>query len=455
MSEQDISLPAEFKSLVEPVIGDKWDAFAAALSENPSVSIRFNDKMQPVTQRPSVPWCPDGRYLTERPQFTLDPLLHAGAYYVQEASSMFLYRALNQYVASDSVVLDLCAAPGGKSTLINRYLSDKGFLVSNEYMPQRAHILVENMAKWGCPNTVITNNAPQHFEVLPHLFDAVCVDAPCSGEGMFRKDSNAIAEWSRENVDKCVTRQREILTSAWETLKPGGILVYSTCTYNKLENEENIKWLTEEFGAEYLLLNVEPEWNITETDYGYRFMPHKTRGEGLFLAVLRKPETESVHRGKYKLPKQLPERCDKLLNYVKHSGDYKTILHKTIFYAVQKHRYELTLQLIEKLNVLSFGIPLAEPKGKDYILHPSLALSKELNCGSVHAVELSYSQAIAFLRTETLYMPDAPRGILLVTYRSLPLGWVKNVGNRCNNLYPTPWRIRMQSDVAVQAPEIL
>lgn len=454
MLEKNISLPQDFETLVRPVIGHEWDAFINALADEPSVSIRINNKISVPQNKNSVPWCPSGRYLTERPQFTLDPMFHGGAYYVQEASSMFLYQALLQYVSPDSVILDLCAAPGGKSTLINQYLSDKGFLVSNEYVPQRAHILVENIAKWGKPNTMITNNAPLHFEFLTHMFDTVCVDAPCSGEGMFRKDNNAISEWSLDNVDKCVSRQREILSSAWETLKPGGILIYSTCTYNRLENEENIKWIINEFDAEYLPLKTQSEWNITETEHGYRFLPHKTKGEGFFLAVVRKPDNEPTRTGKYKKPKHLPEKNDELLHYINNAESYKTIIYKNITHAVQKTHYELTLLLLDKLNVLYFGIPIAEQKGKDFIPQPALALSSELNKDILCTVEADYKQAIRYLRTETLSFPEHSHGYILITYKSLPLGWVKNIGNRCNNLYPTPWRIRMQT-ISAQSFDII
>ena len=263
------------------------------MADEPSVSIRLNSKitdnrlqitdstsfLTPHSSFLTVKWCEQGRYLSERPKFTYDPLFHAGAYYVQEASSMFVWQALSQLVEQDALVLDLCAAPGGKSTAIAQYLSENGFLVSNEYVPQRAHVLVENITKWGAPNCVVTNNAPRHFEKLKTRFDAILVDAPCSGEGMFRKDERAREEWSPANVDMCVERQREILESAWKVLKPGGVLIYSTCTFNSHENEEQVQWLIDEMEAEYLPLKIEDDWMITETERGYRFLPHKTRGE--------------------------------------------------------------------------------------------------------------------------------------------------------------------------------
>ena len=298
--KKKIVLPVGFEEMVRDVIGvGEWDAFVEALSEEPSVSVRVNSKITDnrlqITDNScsAVKWCEWGRYLSERPKFTYDPMFHAGAYYVQEASSMFVWQALEQLVERDAVVLDMCAAPGGKSTAIAQYLSEEGFLVSNEYVPQRAHVLVENITKWGAPNCVVTNNAPQHFEKLKSRFDAILVDAPCSGEGMFRKDERAREEWSPANVEMCVERQREILESAWKVLKPGGVLIYSTCTFNRHENEEQVQWLIDEMEAEYLSIKIGEDWMITETERGYRFLPHKTRGEGLFMAAVRKQITDS------------------------------------------------------------------------------------------------------------------------------------------------------------------
>ena len=341
-NKEKIVLPKGFEEMVRSVIGDgEWDAFVEALSDEPSVSVRINAQCtmhnsqctihnaqctmnnaqctmhnaqctmhnsqftmhnsqctmhnaQLIdgqlstlnSQLSTVKWCEYGRYLSERPKFTYDPMFHAGAYYVQEASSMFVWQALTQLVDKDAVVLDMCAAPGGKSTAIAQYLSEDGFLVSNEYVPQRAHVLVENITKWGAPNCVVTNNAPRHFEKLKSRFDAILVDAPCSGEGMFRKDERAREEWSPANVEMCVERQREILESAWHVLKPGGVLIYSTCTFNSHENEEQVQWLIDEMGAEYLPIKIGEDWMITETERGYRFLPHKTRGEGLLSVFM-------------------------------------------------------------------------------------------------------------------------------------------------------------------------
>ena len=247
MSEKQ--LPQLFIEQIKTLFPDDYTAFLDAVSLPPAVSIRLKKGVSTDIDD-IVPWCKSGRYLSGRPQFTLDPLFHAGNYYVQEASSMFLLFALEKYASSDALVLDLCAAPGGKSTLISDFLNKDGFLISNEYVPQRANILAENILKWGNPNCAVTNASSQQFAKLKGVFDVVVVDAPCSGEGMFRKDDVAIDEWSLDNVHKCVDRQREILSNAWQCLAGNGILIYSTCTFNDLENERNVEWLINEFDAE-------------------------------------------------------------------------------------------------------------------------------------------------------------------------------------------------------------
>ena len=466
VDKEKILLPEGFEDMVRGVIGDsEWDAFVEALADEPSVSIRVNGQRSMVNgqqsigglqlstlvqtqyiaslQLSTVKWCEHGRYLSERPKFTYDPTFHAGAYYVQEASSMFVWQALTQLVEQDALVLDMCAAPGGKSTAIAQYLSENGFLLSNEYVPQRAHVLVENITKWGAPNCVVTNNAPRHFEKLKTRFDAILVDAPCSGEGMFRKDERAREEWSPANVEMCVERQREILESAWKVLKPGGVLIYSTCTFNSHENEEQVQWLIDEMEAEYLALKIEEDWMITETERGYRFLPHKTRGEGLFMAAVRKQCGMRNEELGVKQNKRLKEQKIKKVQVdVPLLGEFGVVESENKFYAVQKGRMALVDECRKCLNVLLFGVQMYEQKGKDLIPQAALALSQVYVRGAYPEAELSYEEAISFLRKEAIVLADAPRGFLLITYGGLPLGWVKNIGNRCNNLYPEFWRIR-------------
>ena len=402
-----MQLPEEFIQQTKAMMGDElFHTFLNALHEKPSVSIRLNP-LKPNTHHPStlfqslpyggrlegatpIPWCSTGYYLDDRPAFTFDPLLHAGAYYVQESSSMFLESVMKEYVTELVCMLDLCAAPGGKSTLARTLLSPDSLLISNEPIRNRAQILSENVQKWGYPQHIVTNNYPKDFRKAKMLFDVILTDVPCSGEGMFRKDEGAIREWSPKNVEHCWKLQRDIVSDIWSCLRPGGILIYSTCTFNTKENEENVRWIADELGADILPVTTDASWNITGSllkgfdEPVYRFIPGKTPGEGLFMAVLRKyGQAEKVR------PEQL-----------------------------QKH--------LKMLHVMP----------QDF--QESLRQAQE----APHA-ELSYEQAIAYLRREAIVLPaDTPTGIVVVTYHQLPLGLVKNIGTRANNLYPKEWRIK-------------
>ena len=440
-------LPEAFVTKTQALLGNEFSAFETALQGAVPTSVRVNNKMEYRPSQELVSWCEDAYYLAERPLFTADPLLHAGVYYVQEASSMFLQQAIQQHFPNAETVLDLCAAPGGKSTLLTQTLPESSLLVSNEIIRSRAYILAENLIKWGNPNVVVTNNEPKDFEALPNFFDAMVVDAPCSGEGMFRKDAGAIKEWSEYNVKLCATRQREIVSSVWEALKTDGILVYSTCTFNREENEENVDWICENLGAEILRLELNGNSDITVTEGGYRFYPHKTRGEGFFLSVLRK--TSSTHRSiklkndNKKSNKPVLNSCVPTLSLL-NSTAWVIQQEELEIRAYDKNRLQDFLLLKSLLKCMHAGILLGEQKGRDFIPATCVALSKHLDRESVMVVELDYKTAIAFLSKEAIVLPETERGFLLMTYKNQPLGWVKNVGNRCNNLYPSEWRIRMK-----------
>lgn len=444
-----LELPVKFVDRTKSLLGDEYPAFEEALNGIPPVSIRVNDKF--TDYKPSdqiVPWCDSGFYLNERPLFTADPLLHAGVYYVQEASSMFLKQVCDVYMKNAERVLDLCAAPGGKSTLLSQALPSETLLVSNEIVRSRAMILAENVIKWGNPNVVVTNNTPEDFSKLPAFFDAIVVDAPCSGEGMFRKDPGSVAEWSLQNVQQCAIRQKSILKDVWQSLKDGGILVYSTCTYNKEENEDNVAWICEELGADCLTPDISDFDGIVVSEYGCRFYPHKIKGEGFFIAVLRKYNMgESINIGKSKKNKQQDkyvDRSDDFRIQVLFPNNFiiKEIENRIVAFQ-QKHLTDV-LDIDNKLNCLVNGIQLAEIKGKDFIPAHQLALSKIISKEAFLSVELELREAIAFLKRESIVMPEnTPRGYVLVCYQEQALGWVKNLGNRSNNLYPQHWRIRM------------
>jgi 16S rRNA C967 or C1407 C5-methylase (RsmB/RsmF family)/NOL1/NOP2/fmu family ribosome biogenesis protein len=440
-------LPEDFVNRTKLLLGDEFQMFEKALEEVPPTSIRVNDKVNYHPSDEKVPWCDNGYYLKERPLFTADPLIHAGVYYVQEASSMFLFQAVKQHFASANHVLDLCAAPGGKSTLLSQVLPENALLVSNEIVRSRAYILAENLIKWGNPNVVVTNNEAKDFEALPAFFDAVVIDAPCSGEGMFRKDAGAIDEWSEYNVNLCAERQREIVSSVWETLKTEGVLVYSTCTFNRKENEENVQWICQELGAELLTLNLMENTDITATDFGYRFYPHKTRGEGFFLSVLRKKsltiESLKKKNDSKKSTKGINKTITSPLSLIEPER-WVVINDNNQINAYDKDLLNDYLLLNKHLKCMHSGILLGEMKGNDFIPSTCSALSKKLDRNQIDSIDVDYKTAIAFLRKDAIQLTQTNRGFVLICYEGLALGWVKNLGNRCNNLYPNEWRIRMK-----------
>lgn len=504
-----MNLPASFIDYTRSLLGDEeYDKLAAALQQETPVSIRLNNEKWrfnkeqadignekcpaiaeqadsahasfsiPHSSLNKVPWASGGFYLNERLTFTFDPLFHAGCYYVQEASSMFVEQVLRQYVTESVVMLDLCAAPGGKSTHARSMLPEGSLLVANEVIRNRSQILAENLTKWGHPDVVVTNNDPADFSSLPSFFDVILTDVPCSGEGMFRKDPVAVEEWSPENVAICWQRQRRIIADIWPSLKPGGILIYSTCTYNTKEDEENVRWIQQEFGAEPLALEVGKDWNITgnllrdESDSSensvqeapvYHFFPHKTKGEGFFLAALRKPETEedatpafSFAKGKTAKKKDKKGGATPSLVTKEHLNIAKSWLNEeesagyllstegtTIQIFPQQYANELAA-MKQSLKIVSAGVGVGEVKGKDLIPGHALAMSSALLRRAAFATEeVTYEQAIAYLRKEAIPLSaTAPRGYVLLTYRNIPLGFVKNIGNRANNLYPQEWRIR-------------
>ena len=445
-------LPVDFIESMHQQMGNEAELLVRALETEPITSIRLNSKLDVLTfdcDTDEVPWHVDGYYLSERPQFTLDPLFHAGCYYVQEASSMFLQQVLEQYVNTSSIVLDLCAAPGGKSTLISEYLGRDGLLLSNEVVRQRVFILSENIQKWGNGNTIVTHNTAEEYgERCKHLFDCILVDAPCSGEGMFRKDEQARSEWSLKAVKMCAERQRSILMDVWDALKPGGILVYSTCTFNEEENEKNVEWLAETLGADVLPIDYDPSWGITEGNMGYHFYPHKTKGEGLYICALRK-HAGAVEPIKVKSPKKEPnmshpEYMPVMRSWLQHPDDW-AIRYSDRFATAYPYKYkEIIDWLSTQLTCISIGFGLGEERGKGIAPQHSLSMLKDLRKEAFPLVSLTHEQALSYLRTEALVLNDVPLGLVLLTYEGVPLGFAKNVGNRMNNLYPNEWRIRKQ-----------
>jgi len=409
------------------------------------VSIRLNPLKPSSIAGERVPWCASGQYLPERPSFTLDPLLHAGAYYVQEASSMLLEQAFRRtdLAEKDILALDLCAAPGGKSTHLASLLSPGSLLVSNEVTPARQGALMENLWKHGRANTVITGSAPTAFAALGNTFDLVLVDAPCSGEGMFRKDPFARQQWNERLVTTCARTQRDILQYAWAAARPGGWLLYSTCTWERSENEEQVLDLIRQ-GAEFTPIPLMDEWGVVPTDAGYRCYPHRVKGEGFFMALLRKPGERSAHAAHDPQPPMQEDVAPWL-----RETDTSTLreLDGTLY--ASPSRWATTMDVLSaSLSVLSPGIPMAERKGDRWRPHAALALNEMLVPEAFPTTDMDKGQALAFLRGETALglgsNADGDTGVRLVRYAGLPLGWMHAAGDRWNNGWPKPWRIRMR-----------
>lgn len=464
-----MNLPDGFIKEIESYNTPLFEDFVESLKMEPSVSVRCNiaKNILPPIGASLVKWCRWGYYLNNRPQFTFDPAFHQGLYYVQDASSMIISHVVSE-LTKDSIepliYLDACAAPGGKTTAVIDVLPINSLVVANEYVPQRAGVLVENVSKWGNPNVIVSKGDTAKFKKLKRLFDIIAIDAPCSGEGMFRKESDAVAQWNPGLVKECAQRQREIITNLWESLKPGGYLIYSTCTFNRLENEEIVDFIIENFDAESIDINIPEEWNIVSgintSHHCYRFMPHKVNGEGLFLAVLRKKnENCGIYHKKNKTSKNKPVKSNKAIQncykWIENSADYELEVNNECLVAFSKEHSALLSLFKSHLNVIYFGINIGKIKGKDVIPDRALALSNLINQDAFDIIEVDYNTAIAYLRREAVVLPDnSPRGYILLTYNNYSLGFVKNLGNRANNLYPQEYRI-LSSHIPDEIPRIL
>ena len=436
--------PDFINSLNQILPAEEIPLFLEALGKEPASSVRFNPFKQAAADMSGtqVEWCGDALTLDERISFTLDPLFHAGAYYVQESSSMFLGHVLRNIIGEQPRgfrMLDLCAAPGGKSTHAAAVMGKDNLLVSNEVIRSRAKILQENVIKWGSGNIAVTNNDPKDFSKLKNFFDIMIVDAPCSGEGMFRKNEKARDEWSLQNVKLCSERQRRILSDSWDTLKPGGWLVYSTCTFNRSENEEQMEWLASEFDAE-VVTGIPVFDGITVTDSGFRFYPHKVNGEGLFLGIVRKKGEYTAKQKNNKSSlfskvdkKRFPLKAD-LSTYELFSLNNGVSLINSDFYADLR-------QLGQYLNVIYAGVEVGESiHGK---LKPSHALSlwADLPEKIFPNIDVDIETAREYLRKNNIGVGMYGEGYNTVAYNGLPIGFVKRIGGRVNNLYPKESRI--------------
>ncbi|MGC4034509.1 MAG: hypothetical protein QM764_01020 [Chitinophagaceae bacterium] len=402
----------------------------------------------PFTIQDAIPWTQYGYYLSKRPSFTFDPIFHAGCYYVQEASSMFLEQALKQSIdlTKSIKVLDLCAAPGGKSTHIQSLISKGSLLVSNDVIKSRANILKDNVIKWGGNNVVVTNNDPKDFAKLKGYFDVIVVDAPCSGSGLFRRDEEAIGEWSPSNVDLCSQRQQRILADVWPALKNNGVLVYSTCSYSKEEDEEILDWLEKQFAVRNLRLTVDGKRGVTEVrsnsgSYGYRFWPHKLRGEGFFISCFYKTENEdySDFKIKTKLEKVTAKEMQSLQSFVEEPA-HSFFKNNNLVYAMPEGLKDDINLLLGMLRVQYSGVLAGELFGEKFVPAHSLSMSGLVN-NTVPAIELTLGDAIKYLQRKDLTINDRQQGWHLVKFQGYNLGWVKILSNRVNNYYPKELRI--------------
>ena len=484
-------IPAEFAAKMRELPELDAEALLKALSSEPCVGVRLNNRKMPAPDTlgydlaESVTWCEDGYYLPQRPLFTLNPSLHAGGFYVQDPSSMIHQQVVGRIVAANGHVpmslLDFCGAPGGKTTAMINALPDGSVVVANEYVPTRGKILRENLEKWGYPAVITTGAAASDYAGLPEMFDIIAVDAPCSGEGMMRKEEEARRQWTPRLVEECAALQRDILSNIVSTLRPGGYLIYSTCTFNPEEDELNSRFIRDELGLEPVsadslgLAGIENVGRSLLPDVeALRFMPHLTRGEGLYLSVFRKPGKLLPYLENEGAPsptdRHLPEK-PKDKSKGKQKGKQE---RNTSFALTDEHRrrlyewyapdwdmqFEQNGNLITALpamasrplailrqggvRVTGAGLPAAELKGRDLIPDSRIVLSSAISPDAFPKVALTEEEALRYLRRDAIQLPEGtPKGYVAVTCNGLPLGLMKNIGNRANNLFPAPWRIRI------------
>ena len=449
-------LPVAFTERMRKQLGaeDAERLFVALDSVSP-VAVRLNPakcgEEGVWSDGKAIEWSRNGRKLKERPSFTLDTAFHAGAYYVQEAASQFIDHIIAGEELQGKRVLDMCAAPGGKTTIYSTAVGEDGLVVANEYVRSRANILADNVRKWGMGNVLVTNNAPEHLAQFEGWFDAVAVDAPCSGEGLFRKEEVAREDWSEEAVKMCAARQISIVREAWQSLKEGGLFIYSTCTFNEDEDEGVLNNLIEELGDVFATsqrVEIDEKWGIVRGEIGafqtFRFFPHKSDSEGLFVAVARKAEPTQQRTPKAR--KRVMQEVDKsarkeLAKWLREPDKYTFAEVADTIYAYRTEQFKAVQALSENLTAIYSGVAMGQIfKGK---LKPDWALSQfvGLQCEAVTTEELDEARALDYLRKRDIAVGDMAEGINLLTHKGRALGFAKRVGARCNNLYPNSLKI--------------
>ncbi|MCW3126379.1 MAG: rRNA methyltransferase [Bacteroidetes bacterium] len=449
--------PQAFTDRMKTKFGEEYNAFIASLDNAPVTSIRTNaakfklsDSTLPLGDK--IAWADAGCYLKERPSFTFDPLFHAGTYYVQEGSSMFLEQAFKATGLGDKPikVLDLCAAPGGKSTHLLSLINNESLLVSNEIIANRNHILRQNLARWGYANSVVTQNKAEDFAKMGETFDLIVIDAPCSGEGLFRKDKNAINEWSEDNVNMCAGRQKDILSNIIQCLHPNGYLIYSTCTFEDAENLDNVNYLINEHGFESIPIadagSFAPELTTVSIEgaKAYAFYPHKTKGEGFFISLLRKPD--AVRRiSKFSSPAKVTDKATTELlphidRYISDANRFTALKHQEYYNILPTVFMQDYKKLSLFLYIRNAGITAGEFKGKDFIPAHELSLYIGMKAG-FPTIDVDHKTAISYLKAETISVPTENKGWVTVSHKGANLGFAKALPNRINNYFPKEWRI--------------
>jgi 16S rRNA C967 or C1407 C5-methylase (RsmB/RsmF family)/NOL1/NOP2/fmu family ribosome biogenesis protein len=434
------SLPQDFITRIQQDPFVPADLLTA-LEESAPTSVRLHPQRKSnfsTTNR--VAWSTNGIYLDERPAFTYDPLFHAGAYYPQEAGSMYLENALAQLTLPEQpVVLDLSAAPGGKSTLIASFLDHKGVLIANEINRSRAYILSENLTKWGYANVFVCNHKPSELSALQGQVDVLVIDAPCSGEGMFRKDHQARAEWHLGNAATCASRQTDILNEVWPLLKEGGYLIYSTCTFNPEENENQLLHLLDDESAVKIKLPHFEGLQADRHEIGQYFFPNQIKSEGFYIAALQKTSRANTKHKSAKnnvlnnaIPKDLSDNLlqTQALRYWQEADQ----VYATTPFALSLYERIKDLKFLKKGTHIATAHKKTWAPGYDltYSLFPIWTLPTK-------AVEAP--EALRILHGESQQW-EAPAGFYIVTFEGQAIAMIKQIGQRFNNLHPNEWRIR-------------
>ncbi len=446
----NLSLPqALFESFSHITVPD-IDQLNQAHQLPPVVSVRLNPikPSKAFADATPVPWCTQGRYLDQRPSFTADPLLHAGCYYVQEASSMFLEHALTQVVdfTQRLMALDLCAAPGGKSTLLASLLNEQSLLLSNEVIPSRVSMLTENLTKWGQLNTWVCSNDPKQFAPINNLFDIVLIDAPCSGSGLFRKMPDFVNDWDMDNVHLCSQRQQRIVHDIFPSVKEEGIMVYMTCSFCEEENEEMVDMILQQFDVDSCPIDIPAEWGIIETisqvqqGYGYRFFPHLLNGEGFFLACFKKRKSgEKPNKIDPNRSRKNKTDLTSLQSFVD-TENKVGLLQNDHLMLIEAAHAEYAEYFAQHLKLVKKGILCGKVIRGELIPEHELAMYAHLR-RDIPAVDVNLEQAVRYLQREPVEIDCPAKGWFLLRYEGQHLGWIKNVGNRINNYYPSHYRI--------------